>query len=528
MVYKLKDLIDDTHYNMRYYRIPAEWAVKDFYNQKKECLIKKDEGGWVPSNHLNRYCGLIGDELGIELTSQDYYDKFIEGIPYRFQLKCSNPGCTHNLPFYGISRGGYGFKSDLTKLRYCSDKCQYDHEYQVKYNIVDLDLSDDIRNLLDKFLETNDEAYYYKALLKKDDNYIRVNHYLILNDYYSKIWETSFKLLNNLTDVKLKYESGWAPWEIDEFYGVKNHLTFSLLRYITTPRTLSESCANSYVQKDRPTTWGRHSVFMLNGKKIIFRSSLELAYCQSIIDLPEVSLIEYEPLIIPLSTGKYYVPDFKVTYKNGDVELIEIKPKSQLNDETVIQKKLDSEIYCKKLHWKYMILTEEDLNLYDYPNLEDPRLLEYRSRKSGDYRLDITYESIMDYIESKPKYSVSLYEIYSKFISRTGLVYRLREEAPSDEKDIRRWILKYLKDDEAVKYFEYDKIKLEYQLSGIRDFGLKTKKEILEFIETSDKFLYKGDILEFLDMGCRGYRYLSEILNLDLNEIIEENNNKFR
>ena len=88
---------------------------------------------------------------------------------------------------------------------------------------------------------------------------------------------------------------------------------------------------------------------------------------------PDVIEWSYEELKIPYlsnkSTGKLrnYIPDFKVKYTNGEICLIEIKPKKKLNQLSV-KKKIDAAIeWCNAHGMSFRVVTEIELKaLQDY------------------------------------------------------------------------------------------------------------------------------------------------------------------
>lgn len=82
---------------------------------------------------------------------------------------------------------------------------------------------------------------------------------------------------------------------------------------------------------------------------------------------PNVSAFLYEKLAIPYlsnkRTGKVrnYLPDLLVTFVSGDRQLIEIKPKSKLNQVKVKKKTAAAKAWCKKNDVEFVIITEKEL-----------------------------------------------------------------------------------------------------------------------------------------------------------------------
>lgn len=102
----------------------------------------------------------------------------------------------------------------------------------------------------------------------------------------------------------------------------------------------------------------------IKGGLCCYRSSWELQYIKFLDDNDECLEFKSEPLRLRYKwdddTTHYYVPDFLVTYKSG-IELIEIKPSSQIDDEVNQWKFNAARLYCNKLGWKFKIITENEL-----------------------------------------------------------------------------------------------------------------------------------------------------------------------
>ncbi|QUL57045.1 TnsA endonuclease N-terminal domain-containing protein [Paenibacillus tritici] len=104
--------------------------------------------------------------------------------------------------------------------------------------------------------------------------------------------------------------------------------------------------------------------YLKNGRMIHCESGLERDYVR-ITDFDQnVVEIAYQPLFIPYRIkGKirFYYPDFKVTFKDGRVLIVEIKPNSKVLKPEIQLKALVGRLYCKKKGWKYIIVTEKQL-----------------------------------------------------------------------------------------------------------------------------------------------------------------------
>lgn len=74
----------------------------------------------------------------------------------------------------------------------------------------------------------------------------------------------------------------------------------------------------------------------------------------------EQTIIEYVSNIRTKKIRKYY-PDFYVTYSDGHVEIIEVKPKRKLS-QAVVKKKTDAaRLWCAERGVVYKIITEIEL-----------------------------------------------------------------------------------------------------------------------------------------------------------------------
>ena len=84
---------------------------------------------------------------------------------------------------------------------------------------------------------------------------------------------------------------------------------------------------------------------------------------------PNVVSFMYETLEIPyvsnVRTGRVrkYLPDFYVTYIDGHVDVIEIKPSKRLNNAVVIKKSMAATAWCQLNGCSYKIVTEQHLKL---------------------------------------------------------------------------------------------------------------------------------------------------------------------
>ena len=98
-----------------------------------------------------------------------------------------------------------------------------------------------------------------------------------------------------------------------------------------------------------------------------YRSGWELKVMVYLDENPEVEMWSYEKTVIEYVSNvrtkkirKYY-PDFFVKYKDGRVELIEVKPKRKLEQAVVKKKAEAARLWCEVNGLTYKILTELEL-----------------------------------------------------------------------------------------------------------------------------------------------------------------------
>jgi hypothetical protein len=98
-----------------------------------------------------------------------------------------------------------------------------------------------------------------------------------------------------------------------------------------------------------------------------YRSGWEEKYMVFLDDSPAVKDWDYESLVIEyvsnIRSGKTrkYHPDFLVTYNDGRVEVVEIKPSKKLS-QRLIQKKISAaQEWCGARGFSFRIITENEL-----------------------------------------------------------------------------------------------------------------------------------------------------------------------
>lgn len=100
-------------------------------------------------------------------------------------------------------------------------------------------------------------------------------------------------------------------------------------------------------------------------KEIKYRSSYEKRFISLLDKDISIKQFEYEPFSIQYNIGKRYLPDFKIEYINGTIELIEVKPLFKLEDETVKLKAQAAMLFCQEKGWNYRFVTLADIEKYE-------------------------------------------------------------------------------------------------------------------------------------------------------------------
>lgn len=116
---------------------------------------------------------------------------------------------------------------------------------------------------------------------------------------------------------------------------------------------------------------GRYQSGLFKSEKtnsvIKYDSAFELAYMKILES--DASVLDFikEPFEIPYidqrGTSRHYRPDLLVLYKNGDVSLQEVKPKSRIKDREVQVKAMAAVRYMKANYhgWGFRFVTEDDI-----------------------------------------------------------------------------------------------------------------------------------------------------------------------
>lgn len=120
---------------------------------------------------------------------------------------------------------------------------------------------------------------------------------------------------------------------------------------------------NSKYTKHRKYIRGVH--FSLKaGKQILFKSSYEKRMMNCLEKDTDVLTYEYESITINYG-NKRYLPDFLVTFTNGNQHLIETKGTQFLHETTTLQKTEAAIHYCEGKNIEYRIYSGKELKEYE-------------------------------------------------------------------------------------------------------------------------------------------------------------------
>jgi hypothetical protein len=99
----------------------------------------------------------------------------------------------------------------------------------------------------------------------------------------------------------------------------------------------------------------------MNGKEMAYKSSWECAVYECLESLPEVLAYWVEPVKIPyLFEGQThnYLPDLRIQFDDGHIEIWEIKPSEQTSLPINKAKWESAKSYCLARNWDFDVMTE--------------------------------------------------------------------------------------------------------------------------------------------------------------------------
>jgi hypothetical protein len=125
--------------------------------------------------------------------------------------------------------------------------------------------------------------------------------------------------------------------------------------FTTRNENLSKAITKLYLEGGFKWSIGEYTSHK-TGEVIFYRSSWELEYAKLLDQDNTVTTWDYEPFAIKYILGKKkknYVPDFLVTYSDGTVEIVEVKPFALEDTNVNRAKRLAALELCNKNGWTY-------------------------------------------------------------------------------------------------------------------------------------------------------------------------------
>lgn len=110
--------------------------------------------------------------------------------------------------------------------------------------------------------------------------------------------------------------------------------------------------------------WKEEIIKTKKGGKIHVKSSWEKKHALMLDEDKDVLNFQYEAICIRYNykgKKKNYYPDFLVRMKNGDIIMHEVKPKKLMSYGRNKPKAASGRRFCRKMGWKYKIITEDVL-----------------------------------------------------------------------------------------------------------------------------------------------------------------------
>lgn len=271
-------------------------------------------------------------------------------------------------------------KKIVSKTKICERRI---YEILKKFNIV--------RNLNKKIDDiTKDKIYNdYKNHMSVKDICVKYNIksdatiYKILSKHGVKIERKAYNKISD--DIKNKiiqeYISGFNICELHEMYGYGTTTISRWVREADAMRSLSDAFTLS-ANKGRKHFQGTNLPwFSSKSNNWYIADSIWEAVRMEQLD-NDNTVINWEKSTerIPYikdNIEHYYVPDFKIFYKNNEIVVEEIKPSCFLNDEVnKIKFEVAKKFYDKK-NIKYKIVTENEIGINNIKNFNSEGLIKY-------------------------------------------------------------------------------------------------------------------------------------------------------
>lgn len=424
----------------------------------------------------------------------------------------------------------------------------------------------DYESALNQYSKTLSKPDYLRIFLTKTVDFGTVNRDLLkLGVKPPRFCFKNYSALVEFHDLAERYLNGETVRSIVEGSLFSKTFLQTALGWTGVLRNQSDAAAVAIEHKRIKTNFGKSFKYNFNGQIINLRSSYELAFIQQIQLDPNVLSIEYESFKIKYELygeSKNYIPDFKVTYKSGEVEIVEVKNNRSLIRDSNIAKKEFATKFCEERGWKYRYFTESDIDWGVFPKFDDPNILyeseeeekaeeepeveevkvvreprpcdhfmtlirtnQYNYRNHPRARFDFSYSDIKDYVLSNPPNSLTMADLCNRFnTSRNAIICRVNSD--SGVNDFKLWETYYLKE---ISDTAHDRFKLKLKLKGIKDFDIPTLEDFESHLVSLNRICIFRDLTDYVHWARNKLlRYFYDVLEVDPHEVIEKVNSQFR
>jgi len=144
---------------------------------------------------------------------------------------------------------------------------------------------------------------------------------------------------------------------------------------------------------------GWYESIKMSGKRIYHRSGYELEIYKCLDEDTDVTAYFAEPFKVPYyfnNDWHNYIPDIKIEFSDGTVEIWEIKPNTQMKYEQNQAKWKAMNEYAGKLGWGFTVINEKGINLLQKKIRDQKRAAQpiNEVKPSTEVQTDTTGDSI--------------------------------------------------------------------------------------------------------------------------------------
>lgn len=158
---------------------------------------------------------------------------------------------------------------------------------------------------------------------------------------------------------------------------------------------------------------GHHESPKMGGALIHYRSGYELDVYKLLDQDRDVATYQGEPFKVPYNfKGKWhdYVPDIKVNYVDGAIEIWEIKPASQKNLPRNVAKWKAMQLHCEAMGWNFTVILEDGITklkkkiqgqmmMEELDKIQNPQFDDSDDAKTADHHTEFHSDEESDQAE---------------------------------------------------------------------------------------------------------------------------------